>query len=497
MRALAGRVSAALFVIAAALTLATPVAPSASAAPVAPATCATCHRVPPADVLPRAAWRDEIVRMQRIRDGSEARPDSLEPTLPKDFVDALAWYERRAPVALAPLARWPDPGPVPAFVRRKLTPPDAPPTPVVSDVELLDVDGDRRLELLVCDMRHGMVFLGRPYDASVGLTLIAKVPNPSRASMVDLDKDGIKDVLVADLGEFLPRDHDKGSVVWLRGLGDGHFAPFGIGGLPRIADVEAADFDGDGDVDLLVSAFGYRKTGGVLIFENRTTEWTRPAFEPRTIDTRPGAVRALPIDLDRDGRMDFIAVISQEHEVVVAYHNEGHMTFTPSLLYQAPHPNWGSSGLSIADLDGDGDTDVLLANGDTFDDSLLKPYHGIAWLENVGRMRFAYHRLADLPGPHGIVAADLDGDGDLDVIASALVAGGGGDQDAALPGVVWMEQVSRGHFVKHTLKMGLPRHAGVAAGDYNGDGVMDLAFGNMATTGPADAWVELWEGTRR
>jgi hypothetical protein len=90
-------------------------------------------------------------------------------------------------------------------------------------------------------------------------------------------------------------------------------------------------------------------------------------------------------------------------------------------------------------------------------------------------------------------AADLDGDGDLDVIASALVAGGAGEQDATLPGVVWLEQVSRGRFVRHTLKMGFPRHAGLAVGDYDGDGDVDLAFGNMATTGPMTAWVEVWE----
>ena len=83
------------------------------------------------------------------------------------------------------------------------------------------------------------------------------------------------------------------------------------------------------------------------------------------------------------------------------------------------------------------------------------------------------------------------------VIASALVAGGAGDQDATLPGVVWLEQISRGRFVRHTLKMGFPRHAAIAAGDYNGDGVMDLAFGNMATTGPMDAWVEVWEGRKK
>jgi hypothetical protein len=465
--------------------------------------------------LPRAAWRDELVRMQRIRDGSEQTPGAPVPELPPDFAAALTWYDTHAPAALAPPVSWPAPSPLPSFDRHLFTPPAAPPTPVVSDVELANIDGDGRLELVVCDMRYGMVFLGRPYDPASGLTLIARVPNPARATAVDLDKDGIADLLIADLGEFLPRDHDKGSVVWLRGLGNGQFAPFGIGGLPRIADVEAADFDGDGDLDLLVSAFGYRKTGGVQVFENRTTDWKAPSFSPITIDPRPGAVRALPIDLDGDGRMDFVAAISQEHEAIVAYHNEGHMTFRPVVLFQAPHPNWGTSGMSFADLDGDGDMDILLANGDTFDDSLLKPYHGIAWLENLGKSsksalpgpqqigggeagipRFAYHRLADLPGPHSIRAADLDGDGDLDVVASALVAGGAGDADRTLPGIVWLEQVSRGTFVRHTLKMGFPRHAGLAVGDYNGDGRVDLAFGNMATTGSMESWVEVWENRK-
>jgi hypothetical protein len=493
-----------------------PVVAGRAARDATPPICGTCHRPPPADVLPRATWHDELVRMQRIRDGSEQTPGAAAPALPPDFIEALAWYEAHAPVALAPPATWPALSATPSFEHHLLTPPEAPSTPVVSDVELADLDGDRRLELVVCDMRYGMVFLGRPYDATQGLSLIARVPNPARATPVDLDRDGVTDLLIADLGEFLPRDHDKGSVVWLRGLGHGKFSPFGIGGLPRIADVEAADFDGDGDLDLLVSAFGYRKTGGVQIFENRTTDSKSPSFAPVTIDPRPGAVRALPIDLDGDGRMDFVAAISQEHEVIVAYHNEGHLRFTPVVLFQAPHPNWGTSGMSFADLDGDGDVDILLANGDTFDDSLLKPYHGIAWLENLGKAaksalpgpqeigggqlgipRFAYHRLADLPGPHSVRAADLDGDGDLDVIASALVAGGAGDADATLPGVVWLEQVSRGRFARHTLKMGFPRHAGLAVGDYDGDGDVDLAFGNMATTGAMASWVELWENKRR
>ncbi len=365
---------------------------------------------------------------------------------------------------------------------------------------MTDLDQDKRLELIVCDMRHGMVLLGRPYDPSTGLTLIGQVPHPSRATVVDLDGDGVRDVLVADLGEFLPRDHDKGAVVWLRGLGGERFAPFAIGGLPRIASVEAADLDGDGDKDLIVAAFGYRRTGGVLVLENRTTDWARPAFSPLTLDARPGAVRALPTDVDNDGRLDVLAVVSQEHEEVVAYLRGDGLSFTPRVIWKAPHANWGSSGLSLADLDADGDLDILLANGDTFDDSLLKPYHGLAWLERkasrLGSNAFALHRLADLPGPHSIVASDLDGDGDVDVLASALIAGGGGSDDERLPAVVWLEQTARSRFERRTIKIGAPRHAALAAGDYDGDGDVDLVTGNMATTGPIAAWVDVWENRR-
>jgi hypothetical protein len=328
--------------------------------------------------------------MQRIRDGSEATA-TPSGALPADFLDALKWYEDRAPLALARPADWPGPD-ARSLVIRGLAPPGAPPTPVVADVALADLDGDSRLELIVCDMRHGMVLLGRPYDPAAGLTLVAQVPHPSRAQVVDLDGDGVRDVLVADLGEFLPRDHDKGAVVWLRGLGEGRFAPFAIGGLPRIASVEAADLDADGDLDL------------------------------------------------------------------------------------------------------------LLANGDTFDDSLLKPYHGLAWLERrapaLAPDAFVLHRLADLPGPHGLVATDLDGDGDLDIVASALVAGGAGPDDERLPAVVWLEQTAQRRFERRTLKRGTPRHAALAAGDYDGDGDVDVVTGNMATTGPIESWVDVWENRR-
>ena len=204
--------------------------------------------------------------MARIRSKREVPPGQAAPAivLDADLQAALDYFSASAPLSLPKPDAWPAPTTRLAFERRTLAPPGAPPAPAVSNVELLDLDGDSRLELVVCDMRHGMVLLGRPYDPAAGLTLLAQVPNPDHATLVDLDRDGLKDLIISDLGEFFPWDHGKGGLVWLRGQKDGTYQKFGIGGLPRVADVEAADFDNDGDLDLVVAAFGYRETGQIL-----------------------------------------------------------------------------------------------------------------------------------------------------------------------------------------------------------------------------------------
>ena len=460
--------------------------------------CSHCHAFPPPDSLPRRNWGTVAYEMAGLMIGGIGAPRGLPPpSIDFDVDRVIRYYESRAPRSLASPEPWPAPEAGPGrFSRRSFRPSGTSASPSVSNVAFHDLDGKGRPRIVATDMVAGLVLGGDPALAAAGLEVLGRVPNPARSTAVDLDGDGRTDLVVADLGDVPPGDHAKGTVTWLRRGATGAFEAVVLAaGLPRVADVQAGDFDSDGDLDLVVAAFGWRETGGIWLLENRTRDWSEPSFLPRQVDDRPGAINVPVADLDGDGRLDFVALLAQHVEAVVAFLGDGRGGFRRQTIDEAPHPAWGSSGLSLVDFDGDGDLDGLVTNGDMLDDFLLKPYHGIRWLENRGGFPFVPHSLANLPGVHGAQAVDLDGDGDLDVVACAFVFFGrdGGRPQAVAdqPSLVWLERTGPGRFARHTLEMGA-QHVSLDVADYDRDGDMDIVVGNFRG---GRAWVEVWEGT--
>ncbi|MBI1917815.1 MAG: VCBS repeat-containing protein [Planctomycetes bacterium] len=461
--------------------------------------CGACHAYPPPDSFPRKDWKMEVER------GFAFFAVSLRPLQPSPFEATVKYYEERALEELPPAKIVRASTPVPVQFSQRATPSSPRPSALaISNVRLVNLFNGPRPDLLACDMgssgEDGLVMALKPYESDPSWQVLGKVSHPAHAEVVDLDGDGIKDVLVANLGSFPPTDARCGSVVWLRGGKDGRFTPITLlDGVGRVADVQAADFRGVGKLDLVVAAFGWNRTGEILYLENQTTDWSRPKFVPRVLDERHGAIHVPVADLNKDGKPDFVALISQEHETVVAFLNNGKGGFRKETIYQAPHPAYGSSGIQLVDLDRDGNLDVLYTNGDVLDQPyLLKPYHGIRWLRNPGQNRFPFleHELAPMYGVHQAVATDVDGDGKLDVVAVSFLPANGFPerQKKKLDAIILLEQTSPGKFVRHTLETVRCDHVSLAAGDVTGSGRPDLvvgAYGAREGSPPVTIWKNL------
>jgi hypothetical protein len=479
--------------------------PAATEAEVRQRCGTVCHKFPPPDILPRAAWRDELVRMQLLMDGvpepvGMMGSGSAMIPLPPDMLRIQRYYENAAPQALPAHEPWPVSADARTTFQREalhLQGRSGPSLPAVANVRLLDLDGDGRLEVVASDMRAGLVMKGPPVKGGT-LDVIAEVPHPSHLERIDLDKDGQQDLLVGDLGSFQPADHTSGAIVWLRRGKDGRYTTVVLAdGLGRVADVRAADFDGDGDLDLEAAEFGWRRTGSPLLKQNRHKDWAAPQFVASELDRRHGAIHVPVTDLNGDGKPDIVVLFAQEHETVAALINTGAGAFRTETIFEAPHPNWGSSGIELVDIDKDGDLDVLHTHGDTFDDFLLKPYHGITVLENNRTYPYTVRPVAALPGAHRALAVDLVGDGDLDIAASAMVAGGGGPAEPTLPGVVWLEQTAPLTWARHPIKIGSPAYATLDVGDVDRDGRPDIVVGSFAFGPAMDSVVDVWRNIRR
>ena len=363
--------------------------------------------------------------------------------------------------------------------------------PLISNVQAADLDGDGLMDIIVCDCKSNSVNWIRQFPAGVFTeTVIADGLNaPAHVQVIDFDKDGDNDILVAVLGLLFPSNDKIGSVIILENDGKNHFIKHVVADkIARVSDVRAGDLDNDGDMDLAVAQFGY-DDGETRWIEN-LGNWH---FKSHILQNLSGPINVILDDIDKDGDLDIISLVSQEWEEIYCFINDGKGNFTSKLLYGSSNEDFGSSGIYICDLDKDGDDDILYTNGDAFDyiPPQGRPWHGVQWLENKGNLNFEFHRICNFIGAYNARPVDIDNDGDLDIFCVSAFNLWDKPESQSF---IWLENDGKMNFTRHDIANSPTHLLTLESGDFNNDGLIDFVTGGMHAYPPYDRMgrITLW-----
>lgn len=281
-------------------------------------------------------------------------------------------------------------------------------------------------------------------------------------TVADFTADGVPDVLSG--GTF-------GGYRLLEGRGDGSFADRGVVvDLPTFDALSAAsaDFDGDGFQDFVaLETSGAVENGRVLLFRGRGDGSFESALEVGDAGTDPVGVAAG--DVDGDGDPDLLvgerSTGSGDPAEVVLFRNElevqgGSLTFAREVAvsgidrgfsplpeeppYFPPNARLEGYGLALGDVDGDGDVDLLLSDTANYlyvyandgTGSFSPVFYG-----SIGTRPFAFARLhANFTFQMPLAAGDLNGDGLLDFATAVQTGIGSGSQIFPAELEVWLQE---------------------------------------------------------
>ena len=345
-------------------------------------------------------------------------------------------------------------------------------------VRTADLDNDGDMDVVVAARGSGQVIwyenLGTN-PPTFAPRVLATADGSYMAIPADINHDGWTDVVAVAVGVVSPANADlneafyadptaaqgTGKVFWLQNLlpqGQGFALRPIADGLNYPVAVHAVDLNRDDRLDIVVPT---RDDGRVLWFQNNGDGG---AFTVRmAAQNLPGSVGVHSGDIDGDGRVDIVAAAEDTNQIVWLRNNGAQPpAFEPRTVSSGPQPPPGqdfAKAVVVADVDDDGDLDVVFAS---------EQQNKIGWFENGGRGSAFTERViaTDMLHAKSVWAEDIDWDGDLDILATA-----------AESGVVALYENRRGtpvSFVTHVINAGAMGAHSVTVADMDRDGDWDV-----------------------
>ncbi len=442
--------------------------------------CQACHLFPEPRYLTKAAWTNGALRLMALRVGAaklnyDKHPDGKilkeagvfpdQPLLSEqDWWSICSYFSELAPTD--PLPQPPHPS-----IRSDLT--------QFRAKDILTSGGEPWTTLVKIDSHTQTLYLGDARTKSLevldskGVRQTGVPLNSGPVSMVFKDN-GAYLVLI---GNIFPSDQLAGQIVFLSRTNGAYGVRTILDKLRRPTDVAFADLNRDGREDLIVSEFG-SVLGALSWFENLGHD----RLEQHLLLDRPGAIRACIPSTRKDGLPDFFVLMAQAREGIYAFKTDRQGQFDISPVAEFP-PVWGCSGMQMVDFNNDGFPDLLVTNGDSGDYiSPNKSFHGIRLYLNHPPNLFKEAWFYPLHGAFQSMAADFDGDGDLDIAAISFFPD---YLNSPQESFVYLENRGNLQFVAHSMPEAMRgRWLTMDVGDVDDDGDLDIVLGSFIN-GPA------------